>query len=467
MTLKAQLEGLNARQQEIAAEIEAFGEVDKNDDKAYAIAIEQVGVLNLEFDENEKQTDVLGAAYSRTIKARNNLITQAIPPGTTPGGDGPGIGEPGGPANVGEALEAWDRIRIPRKAQFCRTKVFDSDKIAYFSGLCIMSMTGNRWATNKLAEVDFVVGPVSAPQNAMDGDTGGAGGFSVPHPMAAEIIRLVEEYGVFRRYSRVMPMTSATLDVPKRASGLTVFYPATQGAAITASDIVFEQVNLVAKKAAQLSVWSTELDEDSIISMTDLVTTEMAWAFAQAEDLNSFLGDGTSGSNNITGISDALLAGAKVVSAGSAGAMLWSDVTLANYHEMIGKLQWYPGISPVWFINHQGFSESMQAILYALGGNTVATGAGGTPMEFLGYPVVRTQVLTRNPLTAGQMIAVFGDLRLTTMLGNRRDVTMIMLRELFAVNDQIGIQSTMRTDTQIHDVGTSTEAGGLVGLFSP
>jgi HK97 family phage major capsid protein len=308
---------------------------------------------------------------------------------------------------------------------------------------------------------------MDAPQNAMDGDTGAAGGFSVPHPMAAEIIRLVEEYGVFRRYSRVMPMTSATLDVPKRTSGLTVKYPATQGAEIVASDVIFEQVNLVAKKAAQLSIWSTELDEDSIISMTDLITTEMAWAFAQAEDLNSFLGDGTGTFNNISGIEDALLAGAKVVGDGSTGASVWSDTTLANYHEMIGKLAWYPGIQPVWFINHQGFSESMQAILYGLGGNTVATGAGGTPMEFLGSPVVRTQVLTRNPLTADQMIAVFGDLRMTTMMGNRRDVTMIMLRELYAANDQIGIQSTMRTDTQVHDIGTATEAGGLVGLFSP
>jgi len=140
---------------------------------------------------------------------------------------------------------------------------------------------------------------------------------------------------------------------------------------------------------------------------------------------------------------------------------------LANYHEMVGKLKWYAGIRPSWFINHQGFSESIQGILYALGGNTTNTGAAGTPMEFLGYPVVRTQVLPRDPTTADKMIAVFGDLRLTTMLGNRRDVTMVLLRELYAASDQIGMIATMRTDTVIHDVGTATEAGGLVGLFSP
>jgi len=105
--------------------------------------------------------------------------------------------------------------------------------------------------------------------------------------------------------------------------------------------------------------------------------------------------------------------------------------------------------------------------MYAAGGNTTNTVAAGTPMEFLGYPVVRTQALPRDLAGLDRLAVVFGDLRLGSMLGNRRDITMIMLRELFAVNDQIGIQSTMRTDTQVHDVGTASVCGGIAGLYTP
>ena len=46
-----------------------------------------------------------------------------------------------------------------------------------------------------------------------------AGGATVPAEMDAVIIALREEYGVFRQHSRVVPMASDTLTIPRRTSG--------------------------------------------------------------------------------------------------------------------------------------------------------------------------------------------------------------------------------------------------------
>lgn len=455
-TLDVKLQALNSRQQAIAQEVENLGQTESSDEEKYGIALNAISDLNAEFDKNEKEIEVLASAKKRQVSVQNAEISRLIPADA-------GILSADGSqtATVPDDRPAWDKIRLPAQASKKRSKVFDNDREAYFCGLAVHAMCGSSWAANKLADVGFNVNQQLQPRNAMEGGTDSAGGYATPQPMAAEIIRLVEEFGVFRQNARVMPMTANTLDVPKRAGGVTVVYPA-EGASITASDITFSQVNLVAKKYAALAIWSTELNEDAVISMTDLVTQEIAFAIAKAEDENSFLGDGTATYGSITGIKSALAAGAKVT-----GAASWGAMTLAMYHEAVGKLKWYSGIQPAWYVNHEGFAESFQKLLYAAGGNTTSTVAGGTAMEFLGYPVIKTQAMPRDPSGSSELIAVLGDLSLGTMMGARRDLRMQILRELYAVNDQLAIVATSRSDTVIHDIGTATEAGSIVGIYSP
>ncbi len=107
---------------------------------------------------------------------------------------------------------------------------------------------------------------------------GSAGVFVVPDPLSNVIIDLREQFGVLRQNAKVEPMTSDTKSVPKRLSGLTYYYPG-ENAAITDSDKFWGNVQLVAKKLATLSRYSSELNEDAIISIADDLASEIAQAF--------------------------------------------------------------------------------------------------------------------------------------------------------------------------------------------
>ena len=136
---------------------------------------------------------------------------------------------------------------------------------------------------------------------------------------------------------------------------------------------------------------STELSEDSVISMTDLITRDIATQLAWAEDLNSFLGDGTGTYGGISGIFDALQAGAIVTASGTS----WAGVALTDLHAMVGKLPMYAGIQPKWYMHSYGYHASVVPLLVALGGTDMRQTEQGGQMMLLGYPVVFTQVLPR------------------------------------------------------------------------
>ena len=348
-----------------------------------------------------------------------------------------------------------DAIRVPASCMInSNRKQFqgnDGAKAGYASGLWLASIAGNQWASDKLDSMGI--------RNAMSEGTNSAGGFTVPDPLSAEIIRLVEEYGVFRQFARVVPMTSDTLAVPRRTGGLTVYYPG-EGAAITPSDLTFAQATLTAAKYTALTQMSTELNEDSVISMAALIADEIAYAFAVAEDTNGFKGDGTGTYASITGLSSALLAGA--TQDADSGETTVASLDLADYHAVVAKTPKYPGANNRWFVNSATWANSMQPLAYAAGGNTVDNIAGGMAMSFLGYPVTITQVLDDDG--ASNYVAYFGDLSLAATMGNRRDISIKTLNELYAASDQIGIVATGRSAITVHEVGTASVGGPINAL---
>lgn len=447
MSLKQKIESLGARNKSIADEIAALGSVEA-EGEAQDVALNTIKELGDEFDANEKQLDVLNNAYDQTQIASVRAVAQRVPAEVI-------VGD--AQNQQVDAKPGWERIAIPAKAAFCKSRFFDNDREAYFSGLFLCASAGNDLAKAKLSESGY---SLKGARNDMATAPGNAGGFAVPEPMAATIIRLVEEAGVARRSLQNIPMTSSTLDVPKRDGGLTVYYPG-EGQNITNSDITFGQVNLVAKKYAVLALMSTELEEDAIISMVDLVVEEIAYAIAVAEDTNSFLGDGTAAFNGITGIANALNAGAQLNLNAN-----WGAQTLDEFTDAVAALPLYSGMRPAWYVNHSGFAASMQRLMYTTGGNTTDNVAAGTPAQFLGFPVYFTQVLPGLNAVAGDLTVVLGDLRLGGYMGIRRSLTIKVLNELYAASDQVGIVATSRSDTQIFDVGDATNAGCIVGLYA-
>lgn len=344
-------------------------------------------------------------------------------------------------------------IKVPAKARANRDlKAFTDEKEAYASGQFLAAIAGNQYAKQWCTDHGF--------RNAMSEGTDTAGGFTVPTPLSNAIIRLVEEYGVFRRYARVVPMTADTLLVPRRTAGLTVYYPA-ENAAITPSDLTFAQATLTAQMYSQLALMSTQLEEDSVISMVDLIAQEFAYGFSVAEDTNGFTGDGTGTYASVTGLSDALHA--NVTKTADSGEVTVASLDFADYEATKALVSVLPGANNRWYVNSTTWETSMASLMNAAGGNTIATLASGqTSRMFLGDEVVVSQVLPGDG--ASNIVAYYGDLSLTATLGSRRDVSIAVLRELYAASNQVGMVATERPAITVHETGQTAGQRPMAAL---
>lgn len=296
-----------------------------------------------------------------------------------------------------------------------------------------------------------------------------AGGALVPSELLQVIIDLREQYGVFRRECRVVPMTSDSLTIPRRVGGVTAYFMG-EGDDITESDKNWDSVNLVAKKLGALIRYSSELAEDAIIDIADDLASEIAYAFALKEDQCGFIGDGTSTYGGITGAAvkiDTAPHTASVVTA-AAGNTAFSTLDEADFDAVIGALPEYASMNAKWYISKVGYANSMQRLMYAAGGNTTETVAGKTQMMFKGYPVVISQVLNKTVAADTSAIkCLFGDLSMAAALGNRRDITLKTSEDRYFESDQVAIRGIERVDINVHDLGSTTEAGPLIGLKTP
>jgi HK97 family phage major capsid protein len=108
-------------------------------------------------------------------------------------------------------------------------------------------------------------------------------------------------------------------------------------------------------------------------------------------------------------------------------------------------------------------------LIAAAGGNTVDTLSGGKPTRaYLGYPVVIDQTWPSGAAStdySNLAMIGFGALELSARLGDRRGFRVAVLRELFAVNDQVGVIATERVDINVHDLGDNTTPGPFVCLI--
>lgn len=289
------------------------------------------------------------------------------------------------------------------------------------------------------------------------------GGYLVPDETANTIIRLVEEFGVFRQnVGTVFPLPFGSLRVPKRNGGVTVYHPG-ENDSITASDLSFSMVELFAKKAAAMTVISSELQENALPILADHLVTEFAYGFAYDEDNAGFNGDGTQAFNRIVGLKNALAAGA-IAQAGS-GQTSFGALTLASFHNVIAKTKRYPNAQNRWYINSAGYAASMERLKAAGGGNSMMDLAEGSDAMFLGYPVVFSQALPSELGTnSSAKVAYFGDLSLACAMGDARSIEIASSTDRYFENDQIAVKATQRYDIQVHDRGTASEGGSITCL---
>jgi HK97 family phage major capsid protein len=289
--------------------------------------------------------------------------------------------------------------------------------------------------------------------------TDSAGGYTVPDVVSSSLIWLRNEYGVARRFSRIYPMTSDTLNVPNASTSTTTYYPG-EATAITASDVTFSQVQLLAKKLAILTIVSKELNEDTVIDFGAMLAQDFAYGLALAEDAAAFQGDGTSTYGSITGIMPKIkalsatyanIASMVVGASGSSSAL--SSLTLANWQSMVSKLQPY-ATNPRWFMHKSVFYNGCADKLIALSGNSIMDiqNAYGPEPTLFGIPISFVQNM---PSATGASVdlAVLGDLSKGVAFGDRRGVSVEVSDQVKFIEDALTFKATERYAFNAFDIG--------------
>ncbi len=299
-----------------------------------------------------------------------------------------------------------------------------------------------------------------------------AGGYLVPIEIDRDIIELVDAYGVFRTNARRSMMTSDVKTRPRRTGGLEAYFVG-ESEAGTESTKGWDNTSLTAKKIQVLSRITSELREDAIINVADDLVREIARAYAQKEDECGFKGTGAHVAyGGIKGISQKLEdlngvneRGGTILATGNT----FAEVTLVDLVDVIGILPSYAEKDAKIYCHKTFYNRVMVKLLTAAGANTMQSLEAGAQKMFLGYPVEFVNAMLSAEADSSYFM-FFGDLWLAADFGDRRSMSIafsdsatIGSQSVFE-RDQIAVRGTERFDINVHDVGSTSKAGPIVGL---
>lgn len=303
------------------------------------------------------------------------------------------------------------------------------------------------------------------------------GGALIPEDFEASLIELKEEYGAFTRCVGVEPMARDTKLVPRFGTDVTVYVPG-EGTAITESSPTFDQVSLTARQWAALSTHSVEIANDTPLNLAEIITRSMKRAIEKKKDEVGFGGDGTSTYFGINGFRNAIVQpgtnpedndGLQLASGDT-----WSEIVLADVQKMMGLLPEYAETGNTRFVCSKRFwANVLQRLALAAGGTLAAEIiAGARQKTFLGYPVeiALAGMLNTDPgtgTTARDTVPLlFGDFGMAAKNGEvAGGIAIATSDQRYFEQALIGIRALYRTAVTVHDVGSDTEAGPVVGLI--
>lgn len=371
------------------------------------------------------------------------------------------------------------RIVIPAEARRHNPRNFtgpNAAERAYAFGMFCLAAMNSRKAQKWCSEHGIAIEAAGHTTTDL-----GAGSVFVPDQFDNELLRLREQFGLFRQFARQRPMASGTLSYNRRTGGLTAYFVAEQAAGTT-SKTTTDQVTLTARDLYVFATMTNQLSEDSVISIGDDLAYEIAYAFANKEDLCGFIGDGTYTYGGITGVCKKLL-NLSATRANIAGLVVgsgnaFSELVLGDFEAVVGRLPQYADTpNAAWYCHRAFWANVMQKLMDAGGGNTSGDLAAGAPKMFLGYPVRITQVMPAVDAN-DQVACLLGDLRLACDFGDRRGMDIafsqdatVDSRNMFMTNET-AIRGHERFDIVVHDVGNQSATaasrvpGPVVGLLT-
>jgi HK97 family phage major capsid protein len=304
---------------------------------------------------------------------------------------------------------------------------------------------------------------------AMSEGSNERGGYLVPEEFASDLIVLVEQHGVYRRNANVVTMNSDSYSTPRLTADLAATFVG-ESQSGTNDEMEYDRLSLVAKKIMILAPFSSELSDDSTISIGDQLAGSAGRAFALKEDQCGFNGDGTSTYGGMQGICtklkdvDTVIANIAGLQVGTGNA--YSELTLADFEGVVARLPVYADMHAKWFVSKRFYWNVMVKLLLAAGSGVTATEIeDARNQKFLGYPVEYVQTMPTTEANS-QVCALLGDLAMGALFGDRRSIRISLSDQPLFEQDDWLFKATERFDVNVHGVGDTNAAGPIVGLIT-
>ena len=298
-------------------------------------------------------------------------------------------------------------------------------------------------------------------ERALSSNDNAKGAVFIPESFAATVIRLVDSFSSIPQQANVIPMSSNTLYIPRRTGGNTAYF-VNDNTETTASDMATDNVLLSTKDCRVATRVPNSLIEDSVIDLAGLVAQEFALALSRKIDDAGFAGDGTSTHGGIRGIQwrfeNESLAGEN-----DSGESSLSALTIDDFVETVGKLPSYARPTAAWYVTPQVYSTCMLPLMLEKGLSAAEIAGGVSEGRFLGYPVYFNNSMRTAP-TSDQVVALFGDMKMSTHFGLRSQIGVRASTDRYIEFDQTYFVASVRFDVVTSDIGDGTTAGPVVSL---
>jgi len=355
--------------------------------------------------------------------------------------------------------ERSEKVRIEAVPFSGRLRAFENAKDAYSVGMWFKAKAGDadakRWCQDHGVESRAL------------GGASGSGSYTVPDVLSSTVIRLVDQYSAFAQNATSVAMPSDVLQFPRRTGGTTAYW-IDENTAITASDPTMNQVSLTAKKVTGAVVVSSELLQDSIVSIADFIATELGLSLANAVEAAAWSGNPSNApavAGLVTSYTGGLLASSGATYAASlvtAAGDTPDEVTKANLLAMMAAVPQHSRQGAKWFCSPFFFATCMQALDLNQGGSVgLSQGMG---LTFLGSPVVLTDRLPSGTDSTGVVMALYGNMANSSYYGVRKSIEIASSDQVNFLSDQTVIRAVARVAISHPNLGSSTVAGPMIGL---
>lgn len=293
----------------------------------------------------------------------------------------------------------------------------------------------------------------------------------IPHQHTARIQRLVEVSSAYVGNVFRQPMTSDTMSFSRAIGGMRARKTSARSN-VPSQNTTVVPVNLTAYSWDIFTSYPKDFNADALVSYAELLVMDMRDGFTIAFEEDGFIGDGTDAYDNEMGIATLLKSingvddgGGLVLGSGNAGDG-WSGLTKDNFLKLFGQARYVQQGQGKAYGSNEFFWQVIAPIISDAGGRTMMETQSGFKMNIFGVPY---EVVHTMPRVAGnsQIPMVYGDLRSSSTLGVRSQLTIDTSEHVLFRSKEIGVLASNRYAMNNHTLGDATNAGPVVGLITP